>query len=152
LPLCTPVFNYPSISVGGCGNAQMGPESRWELKDDYSYLIPGRGGSHQLKAGVDFSHIPFEGDNTGSPLGTWTFPKDTPYNVNDPSTYPTNYTNSLPTYANIPTNTFAAYVQDDWQVRPGLTFNLGLRYDLQKGSFNEDLNSLLSSIQDKLGR
>src|SRR5262249_51562626 len=51
LPLCTPVFNYPSITVGGCGNAQMGPESRWELKDDYSYLIPGRGGSHQLKAG-----------------------------------------------------------------------------------------------------
>ena len=25
---CTPVFNYPSIAVGGCGNAQMGPEHR----------------------------------------------------------------------------------------------------------------------------
>src|SRR5438093_855824 len=137
LPLCTPVFNYPSISVGGCGNAQMGPESRWQVKDDFSYLMHAWGGSHQWKMGVDFSSIPFEGDNTGSPLGNWTFPKDAPYNVNDPTTYPTQYTNSLPTYANIPTKTFAGYIQDDWQARSGLTFNLGVRYDLQKGSFNE---------------
>jgi hypothetical protein len=152
LPLCTPIFAYPSITVGGCGNAQMGPESRWELKDDFSYLMHRWGGSHQWKVGADFSSIPFEGDNTGSPLGSWTFPKDTPYNAADPSTYPTSYTNSLPTYANIPTKTFAAYVQDDWQVRNGLTLNLGLRYDLQEGSFNEDVPGLLASIQSKLGR
>ena len=149
LPLCTPIFAYPSITVGGCGNAQMGPESRWELKDDFSYLLRG---SHQLKAGADFSSIPFEGDNTGSPLGNWTFPRDTPYNAADPTTYPTQYSNSLPTYANIPTRTFAAYLQDDWQVRSGVTLNLGLRYDLQKGSFNEDVPQLLSDIQAKLGR
>jgi Carboxypeptidase regulatory-like domain/TonB dependent receptor len=152
LPLCTPVFNYPSISVGGCGNAQMGPESRWQVKDDFSYLMHAWGGAHQWKMGADFSSIPFEGDNTGSPLGNWTFPKDTPYNVSDPTTYPTQYTNSLPTYANIPTKTFAGYIQDDWQAGSGLTLNLGLRYDLQKGSFNEDLPALLASIQDKLGR
>jgi hypothetical protein len=152
LPLCTAVFNYPSISVGGCGNAQMGPESRWQVKDDFSYLMHAWGGAHQWKMGADFSSIPFEGDNTGSPLGNWTFPKDAPYNVNDPTTYPTQYTNSLPTYANIPTKTFAGYIQDDWQAGSGLTLNLGLRYDLQKGSFNEDLPALLASIQDKLGR
>ena len=152
LPLCTPVFQYPSINVGGCGNAQMGPESRWQVKDDFSYLMHAWGGTHQWKMGADFSSVPFEGDLTNSPLGTWTFPKDAVYNVNDPSTYPTSYNNSLPTYANIPTKTFAGYIQDDWQASAGLTFNLGLRYDLQKGSFNEDLPGLLSSIQSKLGR
>jgi hypothetical protein len=137
---------------GGCGNAQMGPESRWQVKDDFSYLMHAWGGTHQWKMGADFSSVPFEGDLTNSPLGSWTFPKDAVYNVNDPTTYPTQYTNSLPTYANIPTKTFAGYIQDDWQAGSGLTLNLGLRYDLQKGSFNEDLPALLASIQDKLGR
>jgi carboxypeptidase family protein len=152
LPLCTPVFIYPSITVGGCGNAQMGPESRWEAKDDFSYLMHAWGGAHQWKLGFDFSFVPFEGDGTNSPLGSWTFPKDTPYNVNDLSTYPTQYTNSLPTYANIPIKVFAGYLQDDWQAASGLTFNLGLRYDVQFGSFNEDIPELLSTIEDKLGR
>jgi hypothetical protein len=152
LPLCTPVFTYPSITVGGCGNAQMGPESRWELKDDFSYLMHAWGGAHQWKIGADFSYVPFEGDLTNSPPGSWTFPRDTPYNVNDRTTYPTQYTNSLPTYANIPIKVFAGYVQDDWQAASGLTFNLGLRYDLQIGSFNEDISGLLASIDDKLGR
>jgi hypothetical protein len=152
LPYCTPVFVYPSITIGGCGNAQMGPESRWELKDDFSYLMHAWGGAHQWKMGFDFSHIPFEGDLTNSPLGSWTFPRDVPYDAADPTTYPTQYTNSLPTYANIPVNVYAAYIQDDWQAGSGLTFNLGLRYDLQRGSFNEDVPGLLGMIQDKLGR
>jgi outer membrane receptor protein involved in Fe transport len=151
LPYCTAVFNYPSIQVGGCGNAQMGPESRWEVKDDYSYTMRA-GGTHQWKTGFDFSYVPFEGDNTGSPLGSWTFPKDAPYNANDRSTWPTSYTNSLPTYANIPVKIFAGYVQDDWRVARSLTFNLGLRYDIELGSFNEDIPGLLAKIQAKLGR
>src|SRR6266851_8933111 len=39
LPLCSPVFSYPSIVVGGCGNAQMGPEHRYQIKDDFSHLL-----------------------------------------------------------------------------------------------------------------
>jgi len=152
LPFCQPVFSYPSIQVGGCGNAQMGPEGRWELKDDFSYLMRAFGGTHQWKMGFDFSYVPFEGDNTGSPLGSWTFPKDVPYDANDRTTWPTLYTNSLPTYANIPVKVYAGYLQDDWQAAEGLTFNLGIRYDLQVGSFNEDVPGLLAKIQDKLGR
>ncbi len=152
LPYCQPVFSYPSIQVGGCGNAQMGPEGRWELKDDFSYLTHALGGTHQWKMGFDFSYIPFEGDNTGSPLGSWTFPKDAPYDASDRTTWPTLYTNSLPTYANIPVKVYAGYFQDDWQAAAGLTFNLGIRYDLQVGSFNEDVPGLLARIQAKLGR
>ncbi|HYT65923.1 MAG TPA: carboxypeptidase regulatory-like domain-containing protein [Vicinamibacterales bacterium] len=152
IKLCTPVFSYPAVIIGGCGNAQMGPEHRYQIKDDLSHLMQGWGGSHQWKIGMDYSYIPFQGDLTNSPFGSWTFPKDAVYNANDTSTWPTNYSESLPTYADIPTHTFATYLQDDWKARDGLTFNLGLRYDLQKGSFNEDIPGLLGKIQDKLGR
>ena len=35
--------------------------------------------------------------------------------------------------ANIPTKQYAGYIQDDWQVSPKLTLNLGFRYDLLTG-------------------
>ncbi len=152
LDLCSAIYSYPSIALGGCGNSQMGPETRWEIKDDFSYIVPDWGGKHQFKTGVDFSYIPFQYDNMGTPPGSWTFPKDTPYNANDPSTWPTQYTNSLPTYGDIPAKHFSAYFQDDWEVAHSLTINAGLRYDVQKGVFLEDVPGLLQKIQDKLGR
>lgn len=147
LNFCTPVFNYPSLGLGGCGNSQMGPEKRWQIRNDFSYQL----GSHQFKVGGDISFISFRSDNLGSPLGSWTFPRDLVYNAADPTTYPTQWTNSLPTYAEIPTRTFSTYVQDDWQLTSRLTVNMGLRYDLQIGSFNENLPGLLGRIGAKLG-
>lgn len=148
--LCSVVYNYPSITVGGCGNSQMGPERRWEFKDDFSVLKQGWGGTHEWKAGFDFSHIPFEADNLGVPLGQFTFPKDKPYDANDKTTWPTQYLQTLPRYANVPTKHFAFYVQDDWRAAGGLTFNLGLRYDRQIGSFNEDLPHLEDLVAEKI--
>lgn len=152
LSYCTPIYGYPSLALGGCGNSQMGPEHRWEIKNDISYLVPKWGGQHQFKTGFDFNYIPFAYDNMGSPRGSWTFPKDAPYDAADPTTYPTQYTDSLPTYGDIPAKHFSAYVQDDWEVTNNLTFNIGLRYDVQTGVFLEDVNNLLGKIQDKLGR
>ncbi|MEO5897071.1 MAG: carboxypeptidase regulatory-like domain-containing protein [Vicinamibacterales bacterium] len=147
LALCTPVFNYPSLGLGGCGNSQMGPEKRFEVRDDFSVTR----GRHQWKTGVDLSVISFQSDSLGSPLGTWTMPRDAEYNAADPTTFPTQWSNSLPTFAEIPVKHFSAYVQDDWQILRNVTMNLGVRYDVQFGSFNEDLPDMLGRIADKLG-
>jgi hypothetical protein len=151
LSRCTPVFNYLSVTLGGCGNSQMGPEARVELKNDFSYLMNKWGGTHQWKMGVDYSHVTFSSDNLNSPQGQWLFPRDVPYDANDRSTWPTQYVNTLPTYANIPVTHFSAYLQDDWQIGRGLTLNLGLRYDVQFGAFNEDIEDLQARIAEKLG-
>ncbi|MGA8034643.1 MAG: TonB-dependent receptor [Candidatus Acidiferrales bacterium] len=59
-----------------------------------------------------------------------------------PSFYEQGFGN--PTYAfNRPFT--AAYVQDTWQVRPGLTLNLGIRYDL------DSQTSLLHTTKDNFG-
>jgi hypothetical protein len=152
LQYCSPVFSYPSIQIGGCGSTQMGPEGRWQVKNDFSYYVPDWGGSHQWKTGIDYNFVTFQADGNFNPHGTWTMPRDVPYNAADPTTWPTQFTSGLPTYADIPVHHFSVYVQDDWQPRQNLTFNLGLRYDLQLGTFNEDLPGLMQRIEDRLGR
>ena len=152
LNYCQPVFSYPSLVLGGCGNSQMGPETRWQFKNDYSFLMPNWGGTHQWKTGVDYNYIEFQADSMGSPLGSWGFPRDLVYDAANPATYPTSFNHSLPTYADIPVHHFSVYIQDDWQIGRKVTLNLGFRYDRQIGVFNEDLPGLLQKIEDKLGR
>jgi hypothetical protein len=43
---------------------------------------------------VDFSYLPFEEDAINSPLGSWTFPLDKPYDPNNPLTWPSQYTST----------------------------------------------------------
>lgn len=148
LNYCTAVFNYPSLQLGGCGNSQMGPEKRFQIRNDFAWTLAD---VHQLKVGGDLSVISFRSDSLGSPLGTWTFPRDAVYDVNDRTTWPTQYVNSLPTFAEIPVKHFSTYIQDDWKLAPTLTLNVGVRYDVQFGSYNEDLGDLLGRIGDKLG-
>ena len=38
---------------------------------------------------------------------------------------------------NVPRKVYAGWVQDDWNIRKGLTLNLGVRYDLETGVFSE---------------
>jgi outer membrane receptor protein involved in Fe transport len=150
LSFCTPQFTYPTLSLGSC-NSQMGPEWRFQFKDDLSYLMRAWGGTHQWKFGADYSYIDFQHDSTGGYTGNWTFPKDAPYNANDPSTWPIQYTQSLPNFADIPVHHFSIYAQDDLDLAHGLVLNLGLRWDLQRGVFNENVPALMKKIEDKLG-
>ena len=147
---CTAIFNYPSLGLGGCGNSQMGPEKRWQFRDEVGWTMDW-GGTHQWKTGADLSLISFRGDNLGSPLGSWTFPRDAVYDANNSATWPTQWISTLPTYGEIPVKHFATFVQDDWSIARSVTLNLGLRYDVQWGSYNEDLSDLLGRIAEQLG-
>ena len=78
------------------------------------------GGTHQWKIGVDLSIISFQGDSLGSPLGSWTFPRDAEYNAERSRR---RGRRSTPTRCR-PTprsrsSTSPTYVQDDWQLRRG---------------------------------
>ncbi len=132
----SPGFRY------GQGYGELGIETRWQLKDDFSYIR----GAHSFKFGFDFSHIPFADDTVINYQGTWTFPTDQLFNPKDPSTIanlknPTLFTAAIPgQYTSVPVSQYAAYIQDDWRVRKDLTLSLGLRWDREIGSYNEDVN------------
>src|SRR6267378_1607343 len=80
---------------------------------------------------------------TSSP-GTWTFGRDQFFDPLNPSfsfnslTAPTQFTASFPNvYRDIVSHTYAAYVSDEWKPFGGVTFNLGLRYDIHTGVWDE---------------
>ena len=133
--------NYPNLRDGGNFD-ELGPELRWEFRNDFTYYKTDWGGEHNFKMGVDFSHIPFEDSSARTAdAGNYTFPTNEFYDPNDPATFPILFTNSLPsTYTRVDSQHLAFYFQDDWSPNDKLTVNLGIRYDRQYGSFNERLN------------
>lgn len=139
---CAVQFRYPSLRVGSC-NLQMGPEHRYQFRNDFSLFLSGSGEStHDFKTGFDISIVPFEADTGGQQMkGTWTFPLDKVYDPNDPSTHPERYSAARAAATKITVNHISAYIQDDWSPSAHLTLNLGLRYDLQDNSFNENIAS-----------
>jgi hypothetical protein len=135
-------FQFPSLRYGG-NFGELGPEHRTQVRNDLSWNASA---AHTLKFGFDFSHIPFADDTLINIPGTYTFATDQRFDPNDPTSLanlrnPISFTASIPAiYTEVPTQHLAMYVQDDWKPLTNMTVNLGLRYDRQFGSFNEDLD------------
>lgn len=140
LALCDTEIRRPDLRTGSC-NDQMGPETRWQFKDDFTWFTQGMGGDHQVKFGVDYNWIDFHADSASRAQGRFTFDTNEPFDPNNPDTYPIQYTQTQPRYDRVPVHHFSIYTQDDW-TSDRLTLNLGLRYDLQVGTFNEDIRDI----------
>ena len=85
-------ISRPSINLGKANNMPQGWDSvRYQFVDTLSHTI----GRHDLKAGVD---IQLDDQNTyflGNKDGTFTFRTDAPFDPNDRSTYPFQYTQTI---------------------------------------------------------
>ena len=137
----TAVYSFPSVTWGS-SSTKVQLETWWDFRDDVSFATA----NHAWKFGVTSVRGPGTEDLTGNRLGTWTFGTDQPFDPANPTslatlTNPIQFTASFPPVEE-PYNSkwFQAYVQDDWRVSSQLTLNLGVRYDLQYGSFNQKLN------------
>ena len=134
-------YVFPSFSYG-YGYQEDGVEKRWEGNDVLSL----QKGSHTFRFGADINYIPFIDSTASNVQGTYTFATDQLFNPSNPATIaalksPTLFTAAIPAITtSVPTWELGFFASDEWRVRPGLTVNLGLRYDRELGSFNENLN------------
>ena len=124
----------PVLAISGVanfgGSDQTGfrfIETTPELSNHFSYNLR----THSIKAGGDFRFI--RDDNTSPEFAKYTFAGVADYLAAKGGT-PKNYTNYTQTFGlpQIKYNSLfsSLYAQDNWKVRPNITLNYGVRYDL----------------------
>jgi len=116
-------------------------EQRYQFTDNFSWTI----GRHDTKFGADFNYLPLNAIFTVNYGGVYTFgaldatnfgfPSSFPgfspvqaYGLGIPSTLVQGIGNPKDSFSNKPLGVF---YQDSWRARSNLTFNLGLRYDIE---------------------
>lgn len=128
-----PTLQYVSF-YDQAGNQQADVRTMvvYGLDDTFSWFIPGRRGSHDLKFGAQYQFGDHLREDQRFTNGAFNFATDRDFNPADPSTYPERLTIRVPQSLRLRTTTHSIglYGQDKWQMTPNLTVSLGLRYDL----------------------
>ncbi len=140
-------LRFPSLTWGSSFD-EVGPESRWELKDTYAITMD----RHEVRAGIDISYMPYTEQVANNYRGTYSFSRDQFFDPDVPSsvaslTGATSFSAQLPPISTSrPTKYYVGFVQDDWKPRRDLTLSLGLRYERLYGCCNEDLDPSIFPI------
>jgi Carboxypeptidase regulatory-like domain/TonB-dependent Receptor Plug Domain len=101
---------------------------RWDSFQAYDDAFFTRG-THSIKFGFGVERMLDQITGDTDPNGVWFFGDLSSFLTNNPSKFQGGI-HSAVTPRNIRETLLGFYVQDDWRVRPSLTLNLGLRYEM----------------------
>ena len=154
---------YPSMNIALRGYSigspqnfpQTGGQATWSIRDDYTRNFTW-GGSHELKTGGEYlrtmiyfywalnSRGALQADRGPIPANieqlfpVWDNPAT--WNLDALSSISVRYRQAFGNFnIYVPIQTYAAWLQDNWSLTDRLTLNLGVRYDLDRGSLVEDV-------------
>jgi hypothetical protein len=151
-----PFHIFPSVSLGGQPGG-IGEEVPfyWAVRDDASTFFE-RWGNHNVKFGGYFERAHLTGFFAFATNGVFSYNQDPPNLAAccsapsqaewDTSQFPIplTYTQLLGDPSiDAPNTIFGWYVQNDWQIHPRFTFNLGVRHDIEFGSLMNNLDQAL---------
>jgi outer membrane receptor protein involved in Fe transport len=137
----------PDFTAGANANTpQQTIQKRWQVRNDFSFRKEGWGGDHDFKVGAELLASHYGGFFIPTLYGYFNFGSSIPG------------ANSVDAYLNSVADTFtgsagtneanddwtyvAGYIQDDWKPTPRLTLNLGLRYEIQTGPYDNKFRSV----------
>jgi hypothetical protein len=123
--------SYPGATFGATSFTGLEGEGNLFLIDNFSMIL----GGHQFKLGAQVTRTKMYMDVEASHKGRWTFTQDLAFDINNPASYPSTFSGNIGSGEAYPVAWNPSfYIQDTWQVTNNLTFNLGLRYDLDNST------------------
>jgi len=153
--------SIPALDVSGSfgsGGSQVGESSNlrktWELNNFTAKQM----GPHAIKFGGRVRHISIDDTNEGNFGGTWTFAGGfgltsiqryeltlklqeqgfTPAQVRAAGGGATAFRLNVGNpFADVRQTDYGVFIQDDWRVRPNITFSYGLRYETQTNAHSK---------------
>jgi hypothetical protein len=135
-----PAKTYPGIIFGTAGFPLELREKHFRLVNRSTYNLDNVGGSHLIKFGQEFSRITASQYLPNNRDGAFTFLTDTSTNPSSASVAIgfSNPTGTDDARASATGHTIGFYVNDEWRPVPNLAINLGLRYDAELNTLNND--------------
>ncbi len=137
-----PTLVFASFTAQQSNVAQARVNNSYRLADTFNWT---RGG-HSFKFGFEYNYVTADNISEDSFNGVFIFPTNLPFNASDPRTYPERLQIRVPgaqKFVVIAHNP-SVFAQDDWKVNRRLTLNLGLRYDDE--SISQDNNNISPRI------
>ena len=147
---------HPAFTGGASTVAQARVNRSTQLDDTFSYFLPEWRGEHELRVGFQYSEREEEFSDFGLANGQFLlFPFDFPFDPDDITTYPGAFQIRVlgGLSAEIPDNrTLGVFLQDDWRISERLTLNLGVRYDEEDVTDDQNFAPRLGFAWDPLGK
>lgn len=126
-----PAMIRPTACSGGNYYSWLSNGWRVEANQDFSFATAGRTGTHRFKFGVLAAWVQMYNLNRNFAHGAFSFADDT-------DSLPLSFLQSLDTAeVRLGNGQFGLYVQDEWSPTANLTFQLGLRYDIETNATNQ---------------
>jgi outer membrane receptor protein involved in Fe transport len=133
-----PTLVFNSFVTQQSNVAQARVNDSYRLADVVSWARD----EHSFKFGLDYNYVTARNLTEDSLNGVFIFPTDLPFDRADPRTYPERLQIRVggPQEFTVVNHNTSFFAQDNWRVTPKLTLNLGLRYDDE--TISDDQNNL----------
>ena len=128
-----PTLNFPGFVDQQSPRANRSLDGAYQFDESLAFFVPGKLGTHDLKMGGQYIYGITRTQNWDDTNGRFSFPASGPFNAADPRSYPERLTIRVPGGLDVDqkVHMIGLFAQDNWRVGSRMTFNLGLRYDLE---------------------
>lgn len=128
-----PRLDYLSFETQQSSRANRRYDVAAAMDDTFAWFIPGKGGDHDLKVGVNYIWAALRFQNATDQNGTFIFSHDRDFDAANPLTYPERLQIRVPGVQDfyMKGHFIGLFAQDKWKVNNRTTLSLGVRYDLE---------------------